>query len=83
MYDEPHVRPIDAHPERDGGHDDIDALVEERVLILAAVGVREPRVIRQGRRAQPGQPFGQPIHLPTGRAVDDARLVMMPLEHGE
>ena len=34
MDDEPDVRPVDAHSERDGGHDDIDALVQERVLVL-------------------------------------------------
>ena len=51
VHDEAHVRSIDAHAERDGGDDDVGALVEERLLVPAAHVVRQAGVIRQ--RAQP------------------------------
>ena len=37
VHDEAHVGSIDPHPERDRRHDDVGVLVEERVLIPAAL----------------------------------------------
>ena len=83
VHDEPHVGPVDAHTEGDGGDDDVHAFAQKRVLITAALRVREPRVIRQRRSAEPGQPPGKRIDFPARRAVDDSRLTTMAVEHVE
>ena len=83
MYDEPDVGSVDAHSERHGRHDDLDALVEERVLMRLALLVREPGVVRQRRGADLGEPRGERIDLPPRRAVDDARLAAVAFEHVE
>ena len=51
MYDEPDVGSVDAHPECHGRHDDLDALVEEGILMRLALLVREPGVVGQRRDA--------------------------------
>ncbi len=48
VQDEPHVRAIDPHAERDRRDHDVGALVEEGVLVGVTRPVVEPRVIGQG-----------------------------------
>ena len=43
VHDEPHVGAIDAHAERHRGDDDVGVLVEERVLVAAALAGRRGR----------------------------------------
>ena len=81
--DEPHVGSIDAHAEGDGGDDDVGVLVEERVLIPAALVVGKPGVVRPGADAGLGQPRRQRIDLTPRRAVDDARLAAVTREDVE
>ena len=80
VHDEPHVRSIDAHPECHGRDDDVDALAEERILVAAALAVRESRVVRERRHTDAGQPRRKRIDLAARRAVDDARLAAMARE---
>jgi hypothetical protein len=39
---EAHVGLVDAHAERDGGHDDLDLVAQERVLHARALGAGRP-----------------------------------------
>ena len=48
MNDETDVRFVDAHAEGDGGDDDLGAIVDEGVLIAAAILVRNAGMIGQG-----------------------------------
>ena len=81
MDDEPDVRAIDAHPERDGRDDDVDALVQEHLLVVAADFVRQAGVIRHRAVPLARQPLGQRFDLLPRRAVDDARLPVVPIEN--
>ena len=78
VHDESHVGSIDAHPECDRGHDDVGPLAEERILVAAALAVRESGVIGQGSMADPGQPCRERIDFAARRAVDDARFAFVP-----
>src|SRR4029077_7533282 len=80
MYHEPHVRSIDPHPECDGRHDHVHALAEERILVAAALAVRESRMVRKRRHTDAGQPGGKRVDLTARRAVDDARFPAMTRE---
>ena len=72
MHDESHVRPVDPHPERNRGDDDIDLFTQEGVLVPAAFGFPESRVVGQGGRPLGRQPSRQRIDLAPRAAVDDA-----------
>ena len=80
MDDEPDVGLVDAHAEGVGRHHDLNAVVEEVVLILPAhLGVQLGVV---GRRpdAPALEQAGRLVHLLRGAAIDDARVVALP-EH--
>ena len=81
VHDEPHVRAIDAHPEGHGRDDDVGSLAEERILMAAALGVREAGVIGKRGMADLAQPHRKRIHFAARRAVHDARLAAMAREH--
>src|SRR6185503_13525828 len=83
MYDEPDVRSVDAHAESDGGHHDLDALVEESILVRLAILIGEPRVIGQRRHADLTEPGCQRVNFPPRRAVDDAGFAAMAIEEVE
>ncbi len=75
VRDEPHVRLVDAHAERDGGDDDDGALVAEALEHIAAhVGI-EAGVI--GERGAPlaRQPCGRLIDRLARQAIDDAGVL--------
>ena len=80
---EPHVGSIDAHAERDRRDDDVDVLVEERVLIAMPLLVGQPGVIGDGAIALLAQPRGEIVDLAPRQTVDDAGLVAMAREHVE
>ena len=77
-----HVRAIDAHAECDRRHDDVGPLVDERLLVGAALVVRQPRVVAQRAEAPPPERRGQLVHLAAADAVDDAGLIPMPVDRG-
>src|SRR5207247_824729 len=58
-----HVRAIDAHAECDRGHDDVGALVDERLLVGAALLVHQPGVVAQRPEAAPREGRRQLVHL--------------------
>src|SRR5262249_41244962 len=58
VNDEPDMRPVDAHAEGHRRYDDINLLVQERVLIATTLPVQKPGVIRQRRRPERAQPRG-------------------------
>ena len=80
VHDEPHVRSIDAHAERHRRDDDVDALVEKRLLMAAAHVVGQAGVVRHRAMALLLQPLGQRLDLAARRAVDDARLPVVARE---
>ena len=72
--DEAHVGLVDAHAEGDGGHDDINLLHEELVLVFLAGLAVQSGVIGQGAYVVNGQGFGEFFHLFAAETVHDARL---------
>ena len=80
MHDEPHVRSIDAHAERHRRDDDVDALVEELLLVAAANLVGKPRVIRHRAVPLAGEPLGERLDLLARRAIDDPRLAAVAFQ---
>ena len=83
MHDEAHIRTIDAHAESDRGHDDVGVLVEEGILVAAALAVGEAGVIGLGANAGLDQPRCQRIDFAPRGAVDDARLAAAAGHHIE
>ena len=83
MHDEPHVRPIDPHAERDRRDDDVCVLVEEHLLMTAADLVGQPRVVRDRAAAFALQPCGELFDLAARLAVHDPGLAVVPREDVE
>ena len=81
MHDEAHIRTIDAHAESDGCNDDVGVLVEEGILVAAALGVGEAGVIGLGANAGLDQPRRQRVDFAPRGAVDDARLAAATGHH--
>ena len=77
------IRSIDAHPERHRRHHQVDLFVQERILIAMAILVSHAGVIRTRPPAGVLQPLGSRVHFLPRRAIDDAGLSAMPLEHVE
>ena len=78
--DEAHIGLVDAHAEGDGGHDDVDLLHEELVLVLLTRLAVEAGVVGQGADAVDGERLGQFLHLLAAEAVHDARLAWVLLD---
>ena len=57
------------------------ALAEKRVLIAAALRVREPRVIGESWDPDGGQPAGERIDLSPRHAINNARFARVALQH--
>ncbi len=73
---------VDAHAERNGGDDDFGAIVDEVILIAAAVRVVHAGVIGQGTMAAGLKVGTHFIHIPAADAVDDAGFVGIALDDG-
>ncbi|OPZ09086.1 MAG: hypothetical protein BWZ08_00699 [candidate division BRC1 bacterium ADurb.BinA292] len=71
---EANVGLVDAHAEGDGGDDDLDAVIDEVLLIAPADVVLQAGMIRGGGDAARAQMVGKLLDLLARQAVDDARL---------
>src|SRR5690606_19115502 len=82
VRDEPDVRLVDAHPERDRRDDDDPVLPEEALLMRRTHTRVESRVVRQRAHALIDQPLSRGLDALARQAVDDARvpLVLSPDE---
>ncbi len=78
--DEAHVALVDAHAERDRGHDDEDVVAGEGILHAPALGCGQAGVVGRGRDAGRGQPAGHLFGALAREAVDDAGFALV---HGE
>ena len=74
MQHEVYVRLVDAHSARDSGHDYLDLVANEKLLIALSVFVSQSRVVRAYGKTVGFEIAGKFLHLPPGKAVDDARL---------
>ncbi len=83
VEDEPHVRLVDAHAERDGGDHDHPVLAQKDVLVVVAFAAFEARVVGDRLHPARGEEGGGLVHLAAGLAVDDAALAFVRLEEGE
>jgi len=63
MEHEADVRPVDPHPEGDGGDDDVDRLAGERLLRAAPLRLVEPGMVGPGEETGGGEPRGEPLGL--------------------
>ena len=81
VYHEPHVRLVDAHPECDRRHHHPGVAIDKVVLILRAVRVLHPRVIRHGRNPCGPQTGGEFIAFFPTSAIDDALVSRVLLQH--
>ena len=76
---EAHVRPVDAHPERDGRDHDVRVLVDERVLVAMALRDRRARRGTAAARSPVvDSQSAQRVDFLAGGAVDDAGVAAMP-----
>src|SRR2546430_4615460 len=57
--------------------------VDERLLVGAALLVHQPGVVAQRPEAAPREGRRQLVHLAAANAVDDARLVSVPVDRGD
>ena len=74
VRDEPDVRLVDAHAERDRGHHDQPVLAQEPRLVGGPGPRVQPGVIRQGHEPLGRQEFRCLVHRSPGQAVHDARI---------
>jgi len=77
------VGAVDPHPEGDGGHHHVQALVYEIVLGSAPVVRGQARVIGRAGDPLPRKPRGQPLHVLARLGVDDASLSGMAAHDAE
>ncbi len=78
--DEAHIGLVDTHTEGDGGHDDVDVLLEEVILRLRTFIGLQSGVVRRGLEAVELQLGRQLLHLLARETVDDATLALMLLK---
>ena len=62
---------------------DVDLFVQERILVAVPILVRQPRVVRTRAHAGVLQPLRQRVDFAARRAIDDAGLAAVALEHVE
>ena len=77
MGDVTHVGLVDPHAEGDGRDEAERFLLEEGVLVGAALGRGHPGVIGQGADTLAVQPLGEVFHLGPRQAVDDAAFAVV------
>ena len=77
MQHKPDVGLVDAHAKGVGGYHHPAAVVDEILLVLAALVVGQTRVVARGGNAVLHQLEADLIHRLLGRAVDDARLLLV------
>jgi len=74
MDDVADVRLVDAHPEGDRRHHDVDLVAREGVLVPRPHGVLEPGVVRHGAHAGGTEELGQGFDVLPRQHVDNAAL---------
>ena len=72
--DKAHVGFVDAHAERDRGHDHHALLAQEPFLVPAARVIRQARVVRQRVTPAGAQPLGGLLHPFARQAIHDTRV---------
>src|SRR5436309_2512230 len=77
------VRLVDAHPEGDRRHHDVDLVAREGVLVARPHGVLEAGVVRHGAHSGGVEELGQGLDVLPGQHVDDAALARAPADVGE
>ena len=80
MHHEAHIGLVDAHPEGDRRHDDLDIIPDEGFLVAAALIILQPGMVGADGIAFAGEGFAQFIHLPPGETVDDAGLILVTFQ---
>ena len=83
MDHEPHIALVDPHAERDGGHDHIDLVAGERILVAGALRLAQAGVVGHGAHALRHQPSRQSFDGATAHAVDDAVVAAMAADDPE
>ena len=73
------VRLVDAHAEGDGGHDHVDLLAQEGVLIGRTGRTVHAGMIGQCLHSVEFQHLGEFLDLAAAQAVDDTRLPLVGL----
>ena len=68
------VRFVYSHAKGDGGHNDVNFLHQELVLVFCAGFGIQAGVVRKGLDAIDGQHLGQFLHLFAAEAINDAGL---------
>ena len=81
MDDESHVSAVDAHPEGDGCHDEIEALRTKVLQNLAPYGRLHAGVVGAGLMASLSKALGDSFHLLARRSIDETSLAAMPLDY--
>ena len=66
---------VNAHAECDRRHNDLHIIADEGFLILSAISIFKPSMIRADRLFIACQCRGEFVHLFAREAVDDSRLV--------
>lgn len=79
MGDEPYVRLVDAHAERDGRADDEALLAQEPRLVPRTRARVQARVVRHRLDPVATEELGCRLHGLAGQAVDDARVALVLL----
>ena len=80
MDDKSHIRLVNAHAKGDGGHDHVNILAQEGVLVGAARLAFHTGMVGQGLDIVQPEHLGQFLHLFTAQAVNDTRLALVGLD---
>ena len=72
MDDKAHIRLVDAHPEGDGGHNHVDFLCQEKILVVRPCLGVQAGVVREGLDTVDREHLGHFLHFFAAEAVDDA-----------
>ncbi len=78
--DVPNVGAVDPHPEGHRGHDNIDTLVREGLLVLSAHFIAQARVVWHRAIPPAAEGLRELVHLGPADAVDDPRLPPVAVE---
>ena len=75
VNDSAHVRPVYAHAEGVGGHDDVCPALQEVALGSVSLSGREPRVVHARAPAEPREPSAFLLGGASGGRVDDGGAI--------